>query len=61
MLKEKMNEAAVSLYIANYYLKNNLTNEKAFVSIDGANIKTGETIHFDIKHFLENLAFKNRY
>lgn len=57
MFKEKMNEAEVSLYIANYYLKNNLTNEKVFVSIDGAHIKTGETIHFDIKQFLKNLGF----
>ncbi|MBZ9634684.1 hypothetical protein [Clostridium sp. FP1] len=57
MPKEKMHEAEVSLYIANYYLKHYLTNEDIFVSIDGAHIKTGETIHFDIKQFLKNLGF----
>lgn len=46
-----MNEAEVSLYIANYYLKNNLTNDDVFVSIDGAHIKTKEVVHFDIKNF----------
>ncbi len=35
MTKEKMNEAEVSLYIENYYLKNNLTSNDVFVSIYG--------------------------
>ncbi|MBL4937794.1 hypothetical protein JK636_18980 [Clostridium sp. YIM B02515] len=57
MTKEKMNEAEVDLYIANYYIKNNLTNNDVLVSIDGAHIKTKEVIHFDIKNFLKNLGF----
>lgn len=48
-----MTEPEVSLYIALYYIKNNLTNEDIHVSIDGAHIKTGNTIHFDIFKFLK--------
>lgn len=54
MIKEKMNEAEVSLYIALYYIKNKLTIEDVYVAIDGAHVKTGEDIHFDIKGFLRD-------
>ena len=52
-------EAKVSLSIALYYIKNQLTKEDVKVSLDGAHIKTGETIHFDIYGFLhEQLCHK---
>lgn len=47
-----MQEAEVSLSVALYYIKNHLTNEDVKVSLDGAHIKTGNTIHFDIYGFL---------
>ena len=36
-----------------YYLKNHLTDEDIYVSIDGAHVKTGNTVHFDIWSFLK--------
>lgn len=46
-----MTEPEVSLYIALYYIKNGLTDKNVHVSIDGAHVKTGDTIHFDINDF----------
>lgn len=48
-----MTEPEVSLYIALYYIRNNLTKENVKVSIDGAHVKTGKTIHFDIAKFMK--------
>lgn len=54
-----MTEPEVSLRLAIYYLKNHLTSRDVMVSIDGAHIKTGNTVHFDIEGFLkENLCVK---
>lgn len=47
-----MQEAEVSLRVALYYIKNQLTNQDVKVSLDGAHIKTGDTVHFDIYGFL---------
>jgi len=47
-----MQEAEVSLWIALNYIKNNHTDQDVKVSIDGAHIKTGNTIHFDIWKFI---------
>lgn len=47
-----MTEAEVILRLAMYYIKNGLTKEHVTVSIDGAHVKTGNTIHFDIFAFL---------
>lgn len=47
-----MKEAEVSLSIALYYITNRLTDYDVKVSLDGAHIKTGDTIHFDIYEFL---------
>lgn len=47
-----MQEAEVSLSVALYYITNGLTNDDVRVSLDGAHIKTGDTIHFDIYGFL---------
>lgn len=47
-----MTEPEVSLLIALYYIKNRKTNKTVKVSIDGAHIKTKDTIHFDINSFI---------
>ena len=43
-----MTEAEVILRLAMYYIKNGLTQEHVTVSIDGAHVKTGNTVHFEI-------------
>ena len=48
-----MTEPEVCLRIAMYYIKKGLTQEPIFVSLDGAHIKTKDTIHFDIFHFFK--------
>lgn len=48
-----MKEAEVSIRIALYYICNNITKENVRISIDGAHIKTKDTIHFDIFNFLK--------
>lgn len=54
-----MQEAEVSLRVALYYIKNQLTDEDVKVSLDGAHIKTRDTINFDIYGFLnEHLCHK---
>lgn len=49
--KTKMSEAEVSLRIAIFLIQRELVNEEVLVSIDGAQIKTGNTVHFDIDGF----------
>ena len=46
-----MQEAEVSLRKAFFYIVNGLTDKDVNVSIDGAHIKTGNTVHFDIDEF----------
>lgn len=48
-----MQEAEVSLRIAIYHIINGLTAHDITVSIDGAHIKTKDTIHFEIWKFFE--------
>lgn len=47
-----MQEAEVSLSVALYYIRNQLTNKDVTVQLDGAHIKTKDTVHFDIYGFL---------
>lgn len=53
-----MTEAEVILYLAMYYIKNNFTKDNVNVSIDGAHVKTGNTVHFDIFNFLNDEGFR---
>lgn len=46
-----MQEAEVSLWVALYYIRNQLTAQDIKVSIDGAHIRTGNIVHFDIWNF----------
>lgn len=48
-----MKEAEVSIRTALYYIRNNITKENVRISIDGAHIKTKDTVHFDIWNFLK--------
>ena len=47
-----MTEPEVSIRLALYYIKNRMTDEIVTVSIDGAHVKTGSTVHFPIQDFL---------
>ena len=49
-----MQEAEVSLRIALHFVVNGLTKENVKVSLDGAHIKTGNQVHFDIFKFLSD-------
>ena len=53
-----MKEAEVSIRIALYYICNNITRENVRISIDGAHIKTKDTIHFDIWNFMKENGCK---
>ena len=48
-----MKEAEVSIRVALFYICNHITNETVKISIDGAHVKTKNTVHFDINTFLE--------
>ena len=53
-----MTEPEVSIYIALYYLKKEYTENDVIVSIDGAHVKAGNTVHFDLPRFLEQCGFQ---
>ncbi len=52
-----MTEPEVSLRIAMYYIQNGKTSENINVSIDGAHIKTKDTVHFDMVGFLRENGY----
>lgn len=52
-----MTEPEVSLKIAMHFIQSGKTLENVFVSIDGAHIKTKDTMHFEIIDYLQ----KNGY
>ena len=52
-----MQEPEVSLRIAMNYIRGSKTCANINVSIDGAHVKTKETVHFDIEGFLNNNGF----
>ena len=53
-----MTEAEVILRLAMFYIKNDLTKDTITISIDGAHVKTGNTVHFDIFSFLKDNGFQ---
>lgn len=53
-----MTEAEVILKLALYYIKNELTTEDVSVSIDGAHVKAGNTIHFEIFGFMDEVGLR---
>ncbi|MCE2753977.1 MAG: hypothetical protein LW720_19125 [Pirellula sp.] len=54
----KMPEAEVSLRLAIHLIENNLTISDVDVAIDGAQVKTTNTIHFAISEFLATIGWK---
>ena len=52
-----MQEAEVSLRIAIKYIQTGETEENVFVSIDGAHIKTKDTVHFDLAAFMRQNGY----
>jgi len=50
--EDKMPEAEVTLRLAMYLIKNNHVIGEVRAAIDGAQVKTGDTIHFPIIEFL---------
>ncbi|MBQ3514617.1 MAG: hypothetical protein IJA32_12635 [Lachnospiraceae bacterium] len=53
-----MTEAEVILRLAMYYIRNDYTKENVTVSIDGAHVKTGNMVHFNIFTFLKENGFQ---
>ena len=49
-----MTEPEVCLRIAMYFIKQGLTQESVYISLDGAQMKTKDVIHFDIFGFLKD-------
>lgn len=54
----QISEAEVSLRLAFFLLDRNLTRSDVSVAIDGAQIKTGKEIHFDIRGFLARNGYQ---
>jgi len=54
---KKMPEAEVSLRLAFYLIHSGLAASNVHVAIDGAQVKTTDTIHFAIAEFLKGLAW----
>ena len=55
--EKKMPEAEVSLRLAFYLIEHNLVASDVQVAIDGAQVKTSNTIHFAIAEFLRSLKW----
>ena len=51
---DRMPEAEVTLRLAIYLIENNLAKGNVGASIDGAQVKTGDTVHFPILSFLND-------
>lgn len=52
-----MQEPEVSLRIAMKYIQDGMTSKDVTVSIDGAHIKTKDTVHFDIESFMRENGY----
>ncbi len=54
-----MTEAEVSLRVAMHYIENNLVSSNVKVAIDGAQVQTGNRVHFDVVNFLKDQGWVN--
>lgn len=57
---EKMTEAEVSLRLAFWLINKNSAVDRISIAIDGAQIRTGDTVHFDLAGFLNKFGWKPR-
>lgn len=55
-----MSEAEVSLRVAMYLIENSKVDGDVAVAIDGAQVKTGDTVHFDIDSFFKTVGIFNQ-
>lgn len=55
---DKMSEAEVSILLAHYLIQNRMVQSDVTVSIDGAHVKIGEVIHFEIFEYLKYKGFQ---
>ena len=53
-----MSEAEVSLRLAFWLADQGFATERINVAIDGAQVRTGDTIHFDLAGFLSESGWK---
>src|SRR5690554_6201279 len=53
-----MTEAEVSLRLAIFLIENELASSNVSVAIDGAQIRTGNILHFDIDEFFRGNCIK---
>lgn len=60
LAEEKMSEAEVSLRLAFYLVSNDMVLDDVRVAIDGAQIRTGERVHFPIGDFLKQSGCRVR-
>lgn len=60
MLIEKMSEAEVSLRLAFWLTDEGLADENIDIAIDGAQIRTGDAVHFDLDRFLSESRWKKQ-
>lgn len=56
--EDKMPEAEVALRLAHYLIASGLATQSVKVGIDGAQVKTGDRIHFPIEEFLLSLDWR---
>jgi hypothetical protein len=56
----KMTEAEVSIRLGLYLLRNGLSAGDVSVAIDGAQVKTGNTVHFDLPAFMAEMGCQLR-
>jgi hypothetical protein len=56
---EKMPEAEVTLRLAMFLIENDHVISDVVTAIDGAQVKTGNSIHFEIYEFLDSLGWIN--
>ncbi len=57
---ERMSEAEVSLRLAFWLADRGFATERIDVAIDGAQIRTGDTMHFDLAGFLSESGWKKQ-
>lgn len=56
---DRMPEAEVSLRLAFYLIEAGMTTATVTVAIDGAQIRTGTSVHFKIKEFMHEHGWRN--
>ncbi len=58
MTDVRMSEAEVSLRLANYLVSSGRATNSVSVALDGAQVKTGQTNHFNVASFMQTLGWR---